>query len=245
MKLLPAIDLMDGQAVRLYQGDRNQCQVYGSALSYAKAFSIFVDEIHIVDLDGAFAGKPQNLEVVKAIIQETGLKIQLGGGFRSEEDIREAIEGGVNRILIGTKALDPVAIRRMSDRFPDKIAVSIDLKGDQVMVEGWEKSSQVLWRDLFENLRSFISWFVFTNVDLDGTLSGGRPLERFWEDEKIIYAGGIRNIDDLKLIRSMGYYGVISGKAIMEQELDLREAVDFLKREGGGRDAGEKNYRGS
>ncbi len=232
MILLPAIDLMKGQAVRLVQGDRTRRKTYGWALDVAYRYAEVVDEIHIVDLDGAFTGEPKNLDTVSEIIQKTHLTVQLGGGFRSNDSIQKAIDRGVNRVLIGTQAVEPRTVFQMEQAFPGKIAVSIDLRGGRMMLEGWEQPSDVPWKDLFHSLQGVISWFVMTNVDLDGTLSGSKPFQPFWNQEKVIYAGGVSNLDDLDRLRSMGYYGAISGKAIIEGHLNLKEAVAFLRQGG-------------
>lgn len=220
MNIYPAIDLMDGEVVRLYKGDRGKKKVYGDPLTVANEFSRYTDKVHIVDLNGAFEGRPRNLEIVDDIIRETGLSVQIGGGFRDHELVSEAYSIGVENVIIGTKAFDEVFLKNITDDF-DGVTVSLDARVDRVMVEGWREEGILGVKEAYDELKHWTSRFVYTQTEKDGTLTGVGEIERFWEDDTFIYAGGVTSLDDLADIKECGFHGAIIGKALYEGKLDL------------------------
>lgn len=227
MRIYPAIDLMDGKAVRLYRGRKDKVKVYGDPVEIAKGFAEYVDKIHIVDLDGAFIGKPQNLDVVKRIIEETGLRIQLGGGFRSYESIAKAYEIGIENVVIGTKAFDLEFLEKITEDF-EGITVSLDARGGRIAVKGWLEESSISVGEAYEMLRKYIKRFIYTAIERDGTLMGIESIERFWKDEEFIYAGGVSSVSDVLKLREIGFSGVIVGKALYESKISLKELLEVL-----------------
>ncbi len=227
MKIYPAIDLMNGKAVRLYKGRKNKVKVYGDPVEIAKGFAEYVDKIHIVDLDGAFSGKPQNLNVVKRIIEKTGLRIQLGGGFRDYESIAKAYEIGVENVIIGTKAFDLEFLEKVTQDF-EGITVSLDAKGGEIAVKGWLEESSMRVEEAYEMLRKYVKRFIYTAIERDGTLTGIESIKRFWDNEEFIYAGGVSSVSDVLKVREIGFSGTIVGKALYEGKVTLEELLNVL-----------------
>ena len=227
MEVYPAIDLMDGRAVRLYRGMRESVKVYGDPVRIAERFAELVNKIHIVDLDGAFEGFPRNLDVVKRIIEETGLRVQFGGGLRSYEAVARAYEAGVENVIIGTKAFDIEFLRGVTDDF-EGVTVSLDSRGGRVSVRGWLESGMDV-KDAYELLRDYVDRFVYTSVERDGTLTGIEEIERFWKSEEFIYAGGVSSADDLRRLAEIGFSGVIVGKALYESLVTLEELLEVAE----------------
>ena len=228
MRIYPAIDLMDGKAVRLYRGRKDKVKVYGDPVEIAGVFAEYVDKIHIVDLDGAFSGKPQNLDVVKRIIEETGLRIQLGGGFRDYESIAKAYEIGVENVIIGTKAFDFEFLEKIIGDF-NGITVSLDARGGRIAVKGWLEESSLKVEEAYEMLRKYVKRFIYTAIERDGTLTGIESIERFWKGEEFIYAGGVSSVSDVLKLREIGFSGVIVGRALYENKVGLEELLEALK----------------
>jgi len=227
MDVYPAIDLMNGRAVRLYKGKRERFKVYGDPVEIAGRFARLVDKIHVVDLDGAFEGFPKNLDVVEKIIRETGLRVQLGGGLRSYKAVERAYEIGVENAIIGTKAFDLEFLARITDDF-DGITVSLDSRGRRIAVKGWLESG-IPVREAYETLRDYVDRFIYTSVERDGTLTGIEEIERFWNDEEFIYAGGVSSADDLLKLEEIGFSGVIVGKALYEGKASLEELLEVAE----------------
>ncbi|WP_258084151.1 1-(5-phosphoribosyl)-5-((5-phosphoribosylamino)methylideneamino)imidazole-4-carboxamide isomerase [Thermococcus thermotolerans] len=227
MEVYPAIDLMSGKAVRLYKGRRGDVKVYGDPVKIAERFAELVDKIHIVDLDGAFEGFPRNLDVVEGIIEETGLRVQLGGGLRSYEAIERAYEIGVENVIIGTKAFDLEFLRRITDDF-DGITVSLDSRGGRIAIKGWLEEGMPV-REAYETLRAYVDRFIYTAVERDGTLTGIEKIERFWESEEFIYAGGVSSAEDLRWLAEIGFSGTIVGKALYEGLVSLEELLEVAE----------------
>lgn len=233
MKIFPAIDVMDGEAVRLEEGKRETKKVYGEPVEIAKEFENYVEKVHVVDLDGAFSGSPKNLATVKEILSRTDLSVQLGGGIRTEEDLRTVKELGVSNPIIGTMALENDFLAGVAKKFAG-LTVSLDVRSENLAVEGWERSLEVDYREVFDELKAHVDRFVFTSVGSDGKLEGVADLEKFWEDPEVIYAGGVTTSDDLALLESRGFDGVIVGRALYEGTLELAEITESF----GDRDAG-------
>ena len=240
MYLLPAIDLKEGCCVRLKQGDMARSTVFSdSPAKQAKDFKRQGAEwIHVVDLDGAFAGKPVNTRAVEDILKAVDVKIELGGGIRSLETIRLWLEKGVSRVILGTAALrDPELVRTACREFPRKIAVGIDAKDGFVAVEGWAETSNIRDVDLAKRFESAgVSAIIYTNVARDGVLQGP-DLESTMKLAQsvsipVIVSGGVSSLEDIKACKQARVFeGVIAGRAIYEGRFTVSEAVRVLAEE--------------
>lgn len=240
MYLLPAIDLKEGRCVRLKQGDMSQTTVFND--SPAKQAEDFVRQgtewIHVVDLDGAFAGKPVNTAAVEEILKATDVKIELGGGIRSLDTINLWLEKGVTRVILGTIALrNPDLVKQACQEFPDQIAVGIDAKDGFVAVEGWAETSTIKDVELARRFESVgVSAIIYTNVARDGLLQGP-DLDSTLNLAKsvsipVIVSGGIASLDDIKACKKAEIFeGVIAGRAIYEKRFTVSEAISVLKDE--------------
>lgn len=240
MILYPAIDLKDGKCVRLLRGDMKKATVFSSEpAKQAKSFeSNGVEWIHVVDLNGAFEGEPVNRDAVRSILKSVKIPIQLGGGIRDMNIIETWIEEGVSRVILGTAALvNPELVIDACKKFPGKIAVGIDAKNGMVATEGWAKQSRMPDTEMalrFEN--AGVSHIIYTNIDRDGAMEGldiegTRALARKISTP-VIASGGISSIADLKLIKMIEEYGVsgvISGRAIYDGKIKIKEALEVLK----------------
>lgn len=226
MKIYPAIDIMNGRAVRLEEGKKERKEVYGLPLDFAKEFSQTVGTIHIVDLDGAFSGKPKNLDAVKEIFEKTKLRVQLGGGIRSMDTLKTVKEIGVQNPVIGTKARDLEFLTQAAKEC-DGLTASLDAGEAGLMLEGWETATEVSPAEAFAEMKEAVNRFVFTSVTRDGKLEGVGEVERFWADEtvEVIYAGGVTGVADVLKLKRKGFDGAIIGKALYEGEIELEEAV--------------------
>ena len=237
MIIIPAIDLRDGKVVRLTQGDFTREKTYSD--NPADIAEIWQEQgaelIHIVDLDGALAGKPRNIDAIRSIVSKIGIPVQVGGGLRSEDDIESMISIGVKRVIVGTKACtDPAFVRGLAEKFNEKIAVSIDTAGKGVVAAGWGLEVPKTATQLASEIIDLgVKTIIFTNTLNDGTLKG---VDSAWVDEmldaakeaQVIIAGGVSNIDDVKKLKKLkkpNLYGLITGKALYEGTLKLKEAI--------------------
>ncbi|MEQ8604907.1 MAG: 1-(5-phosphoribosyl)-5-[(5-phosphoribosylamino)methylideneamino]imidazole-4-carboxamide isomerase [Marivibrio sp.] len=242
MILYPAIDLKDGQCVRLLRGAMDAATVFNDDPgAQARAF---VDAgapwVHVVDLNGAFAGRPVNADAVEAILAAIGdrAQVQLGGGIRSVEGARAWIERGVSRIVLGTVAVkDPQVVRDCCTAFPGQVAVGVDARDGRVAVEGWAEATEIEALDLVRRFEDAgVAAVVYTDIDRDGAL-GGVNVEATAELAKavsipVIASGGVKDLGDLKaLIAAGGIAGAISGRALYDGRLDLREALALTRAE--------------
>ena len=233
MKCFPAIDLIGGEAVRLVKGDYAQKTVYSStpekvAVSFAEAGAEY---IHVVDLEGAKTGGTPNLETVKKIVKESGLKVEIGGGIRSEEVIRTYLEAGVFRVILGTAAVeDPVFLKEMVDRYGEKIAVGVDIKDGMAAIKGWTEVSNLSCFAFCKQLEKIgVKTIICTDISKDGLLSGTNLALYKELSEKVavslVASGGVTTLDDVEKLKNMGLYGVILGKALYTGKIDLKKAV--------------------
>ena len=240
MILFPAIDLKDGACVRLVRGEMDQATTFNdNPAAQARDFAAAGFEwIHIVDLNGAFAGAPVNSEAVAAIISAVDLPVQLGGGIRDMDTIEYWLNAGVRRVILGTAAIkDPDLVRAACDRFPGRIVVGIDARGGRVAIEGWAETSDTRALDLamrFEN--DGVVAIVYTDIDRDGAMQGVNVEATvdlaFALTTPVIASGGVRGIADLTELQAQedaGIEGVISGRAIYDGRLDAAEALKLLK----------------
>ena len=237
MNILPAIDIRDGQAVRLFKGDFNQQtvvnpDVLGQARIFADAGIAF---IHVVDLDGALEGKATNRELIAALKVATGLGVEVGGGIRSLEQIQDYLNVGIDRVIIGSMAVkNPSFVQEAIDRFgAEKIVVGIDAKDGYVATEGWLETSNVDFISLAKEMEKMgVQLFVYTDVDRDGTLTGPNfdhyeQLVSELTTAKVIASGGIAQLSDLTKLAEIGVAGTIVGKAYYNGNISLEELKGF------------------
>ena len=240
MIFFPAIDLKDGQCVRLLRGEMDQVTVFNdSPGAQAKAF---VDDgcewIHVVDLNGAFEGKPVNAGAVDAILAQAQVPVELGGGIRTMDTIKFWLDRGVARVILGTIALrDPDFVIEACQKFPGQIAVGVDAKDGFVAVEGWAEVSDMPALDLAKKFEDAgVSAIIFTDIARDGLMQGPNvdstlELARAISTP-VIVSGGVSSMSDLQQLQDKGgdlFEGVISGRAIYDGVINVREAVDLLK----------------
>ena len=238
MIILTAIDIKDRTPVRLYQGEFDTVhKVAENALQTAKQFEQAGAEwIHMVDLDGACEGHPVNDDIFIEVAEQTNLKVELGGGIRTLEDIARYIEGGISRVILGSVALhNPALVREAVARYGDAIAVGIDAKDGMVRGSGWLEASDVHFVDLAKAMgEAGVRTIIYTDISKDGTLSG--PSVAHYEqliaacpEVNIIASGGIRDIDNIKELKVAGLYGAICGKSLYEGTLSLEAALTLAK----------------
>ncbi|MFH1552138.1 MAG: 1-(5-phosphoribosyl)-5-[(5-phosphoribosylamino)methylideneamino]imidazole-4-carboxamide isomerase [Candidatus Omnitrophota bacterium] len=236
MKIIPAVDIIGGKTVRLEQGryDR-QLNYEVTPVEAARQWeSMGAEMIHVVDLDGAREGRPVNLDVVKEITRAVNIPVEVGGGFRKQIDIKDALDHGVKRVVIGSRALKEMDFARdCLESFREQVILSVDAKGFKPCVEGWEKEVDL---DFFDTLKKFISFgageIIYTDIQKDGMLTGPST-ESLKEiltevDVNIISAGGVKTLEhirELKKLERLGLSGVIIGRALYEGTINLKEAI--------------------
>ena len=233
MLIIPAIDLRGGQCVRLQQGDYSRETVFGSdPVAVASSWVARGAEwLHIVDLDGAKAGRPVNSDIVRRIVETARVLCQLGGGLRSEADIRAALECGVRRVVIGTKALgDAKWLTRVCREFPDRLLVGIDAIDGRVAVQGWLQVSERSALEFAKECADLpLAGIVYTDIRRDGMLDGPN-LEAVAEMAAavpipVIASGGITTLDDVRRLAGINISGCIIGRALYEGRIDLTQAI--------------------
>ena len=253
MKLIPAIDLMNGKCVRLFKGDFNKRKDFSKEPhDQAKHWeSEGAKYIHIVDLDAAKSGLPSNDHSIKKIAKSVNIPIQIGGGIRSQERIEQLFSYGIDKVIMGTSAIENKAlVKDLSNKFPGKIIVGIDAKDGKVSTRGWLNQSDILATDLVKEFSSYkIANFIVTDINTDGTLEGTNEvfLRKILEitDIPVIASGGVGSISDLlSLVKfeSYGLYGVIVGKALYENKFNIRDANNVLSSKRLRDDQLDKNY---
>lgn len=237
MVILPAVDIMDGKPVRLYKGDFSTAhQVAEGALKTALDFEKAGAEwIHMVDLDGSLMKKRVNEKIFLSVAENTALKVEVGGGIRTMQDIDFYISSGISRVILGSVALkDPELVKKAVNAYGDKIAVGIDAKNGYAAAEGWMQTSDIYFTDLAKKMEQCgVKTIIYTDISKDGTLSGPN-LEQLDEINNavscdIIASGGVTDIDDIKALKSLGLYGAICGKSIYSGSLDLKQALEVCK----------------
>ena len=237
MIILPAIDIIDGKPVRLYQGDYSRKEIVADDIfKTAKSFEdAGAEYIHLVDLDGAKEGSNKNHELVIKLAKTLNIPVELGGGIRSFETISYLIDNGVSRIILGTVAIeDEELLKKAVGTYKEKIAVGIDCKDGKLCGRGWLEKSDLDYVDFAKKMEKIgIKNIIVTDIIKDGTLMGPNVdmLKKLKESVNIniTASGGISNIEDIKELKKIDLYGAITGKAIYAKTLSLKEAINISK----------------
>ncbi|WP_247215593.1 1-(5-phosphoribosyl)-5-[(5-phosphoribosylamino)methylideneamino]imidazole-4-carboxamide isomerase [Synechococcus sp. C9] len=239
MDVIPAIDLLDGQCVRLVQGDYARSEIFSSdPVQMAQAWvNHGATRLHLVDLNGAKTGTPYHLEVIRRIIQTVGIPVQVGGGIRELQTVAQLVDLGADRVIVGTVAVkQPELCQQWCAAFPDKIWVSVDARGGQVAVAGWQEPTGVRMDDLVQD---WVDWgvagLIYTDIERDGTLTGpdmdGLRGLLAQVSVPVLASGGVGSMTDvlsLLALEPLGLAGVIIGKALYTGDIDLRHALQAV-----------------
>ncbi|WP_019505510.1 1-(5-phosphoribosyl)-5-[(5-phosphoribosylamino)methylideneamino]imidazole-4-carboxamide isomerase [Pleurocapsa sp. PCC 7319] len=236
MEVIPAIDLLDGKCVRLYQGDYNQASIFNeNPVEVARQWAEEgATRLHVVDLDGAKAGKSVNLPVIEAIAQAISIPVQVGGGLRDRAGVSRLLDTGVQRAILGTVAVEqPELVTELCSEFPEQIVVGIDARNGKVATRGWLETSEVTASELAKRMaQQGVAAIIYTDIHRDGTLSGPNmeALRELAESVTIpvIASGGVSSLADLLSLlslESVGVTGAIVGRAIYTGDVSLKEAV--------------------
>jgi len=237
MLVIPAIDLKDGNCVRLLQGKRDAVTVYSDNPSNtAKQWESYGAKLlHIVDLDGAFSGSQKNLDAIIKIRKSVKITLQVGGGIRNIGTLLNLFSAGIDRVIIGTAAIeDPEFLTHACNKYPGRVLIGIDAKNGMVAIKGWEEVTSISARELAKRLEMFgVAGIIYTDINRDGMLSGPNieATRKMVEGVKIpvVASGGISSMEDIKnLMQIKGLWGAITGKAIYSGALDLKEAIKFI-----------------
>lgn len=234
MVIYPAIDLKGGKCVRLYQGEMSKAEIVAedpleNALKFEKKGAKY---LHVVDLDGAMKGKPQNMSSFLSIVSKLSIPVQIGGGIRNLETVEELISAGSARVILGTIALENIElVYECVKRYKGKIAVGIDAKDGFVAGRGWVNVSSINYIDLAKKIEDAgVETIIYTDISRDGTLKGanidGLKLLKENVSCNVIASGGVKNLEDLRLLKKIGVEGVIIGKAIYNGDIILEEAIE-------------------
>ena len=234
MLIFPAIDLVQGQAVRLYKGDYAQMTVYDTdPLRVARTFqSQGASCLHLVDLEGAKNGGTPNLEVITRIVSKTSLFTEVGGGIRSMETVETYLTAGVSRVILGTAAVtDEAFLRQAVAAWGSRIAVGVDIRDGYVSIKGWTVQSAYTCSQFFEKMQKLgVQTIICTDISRDGAMAGTnlnlyRQLSQAYRMD-IVASGGVSSLADVKALREMDLYGAIIGKAYYTGAIDLRQAIE-------------------
>ncbi len=243
MMIIPAIDIKDGKVVRLFRGNFENPTVYSDdPIVIAKKWEATgAPMLHVVDLDGALTGFCKNFEIISLMATSVRIPIQVGGGIRSQYDIARFISGGISRVILGTKAIQSREfLKQVLAGWKEKIILSLDCSNGVLAQQGWTQVSNIKATDFAKEIEPLgVSCLIYTDISRDGTLIGPNieGITEFLEMVKIpiIASGGIASIDDIKdllQLESQGLIGIITGKAIYEGRLDLKEAIQLCSRKG-------------
>lgn len=240
MIVIPAIDLKDGKCVRLLQGRKEDVTVYSDdPASMARHWAAFGAELlHVVDLDGAFTGDQKNFDKISAIRKAIDIPIEVGGGIRDLQRIEQLVSLGVDRVIIGTAAAsDPEMVRNASDKFPGRVLVGIDAKDGKVAIKGWVEMTEFGAIDFARKMQDAgTAGIIYTDISRDGMLTGPNlgAMEAMVNSLNIpvIASGGVSKISDVEdLMKINNLWGVITGKALYEGTMDLKQAIEITKAE--------------
>ncbi|MDC1476089.1 1-(5-phosphoribosyl)-5-[(5-phosphoribosylamino)methylideneamino]imidazole-4-carboxamide isomerase [Pelagibacteraceae bacterium] len=234
MIIFPAIDIKDGNCVRLIKGNFDQITSYeNTPFDQAKMyFKNGFKNTHIVDLDGALNGKSSNTNIIKEILKNTKLKIQIGGGIRTIDDVDNWVKSGVDKVIIGTAAVkNKTLLKSACQKFKNKIAISLDVKDGLIFLSGWKKQTNILASNFVKEIENFgISRIIYTDINKDGTKKGPNIKDTIELSRKVkipfVISGGISSIEDIKIIKSLNnsnIEGVIVGKSIYDGDIKINE----------------------
>ena len=234
MYMDPASDRVGGKAVRLYKGDYAQMTVYSDdPVSVARDFQAAGSKhIHLVDLEGAKSGIPENLETIRSIIRETDLFVEVGGGIRNMETVETYLDAGVNRVILGTAAVtDPAFLEAALAKYGERIAVGVDLKDGFVAIKGWTETSALTADDFFAKMQALgVRTVICTDISRDGAMKGtNRELYKALSEKysiDLIASGGVSSLEDVQALAAMGLHGTIIGKAYYIGAIDLKTAIE-------------------
>lgn len=237
MIIIPAIDIIDGKPVRLYQGDYDKKEIVGEdILKISKSFEeAGASYIHLVDLDGAKKGELVNKEIIIKVANEVNVPVEVGGGIRTYQDVKYLIDNGVSRVILGTAAIeDAEFVKRVINEFGEKIAVGVDCKNEYLCGRGWSEESKLHYISFSKKMEDIgVKNIILTDISKDGTLKGTNidMLKKLSENVKInlTASGGVAGIYDIKELKKLNIYGVIVGKAIYSGYINLKEAIDLCK----------------
>lgn len=237
MLIYPAIDLYEGKAVRLLQGDYARMTVYSShPEEIAEEFKACGAEwIHIVDLEGARDGSTPHFDVAVRIAKQSGLNVEIGGGIRSMQTVARYLEAGVQRVILGTAAVkDPAFLKEAADRYGEHIAVGADIRDGKIAIRGWLETSDCSAMDFCRRMQQMgIRTLICTDIDKDGAMKGtNHELYRQLQEEldlDLIASGGVSTLEDVRRLKVQGLHGAIIGKAYYTGAVDLREAIEVAK----------------
>jgi len=239
MIIFPAIDIKDGKCVRLIKGDFNKITSYkdsptAQAIKYSQSG---FNDIHIVDLDGALQGKPVNSIIVKEIIKKVKLKIQIGGGIRTIDDINSWIEMGVDRVVMGTAAVENTDLLETAcNKFKNKIAVALDVKDGLIALSGWKKQTNISAIDFIKKIQNFgVSRIIYTDINRDGTKQGPNIKDTVELSSKstipLVISGGVSSLEDIKKVKSLNdsnIEGIIVGKSIYDGDIKISDLAELI-----------------
>ena len=237
MILLPAIDLYEKKAVRLYKGDYENMTVYSeNPIEIARDFEACgCRYIHMVDLEGAKDGATPNLSIVEQVAQETSLFVEIGGGIRTMETVERYLNAGVSRVILGTAAVnDEAFLKAAVSKFGEKIAVGADVKDGYIAIKGWLEKSAITLEDFLQKMEAIgVKNIICTDISKDGAMRGTnltlyRQLSQKYKMD-ITASGGVSTLEDIRQLRQMDLYGAIIGKAYYTGAIDLREALEVAK----------------
>jgi phosphoribosylformimino-5-aminoimidazole carboxamide ribotide isomerase len=237
MKIFPAIDLYDNKAVRLFKGDYAQMTVYNeNPVAVARDFKAQgAEQIHLVDLAGAKTGVPTHMPIIKAIVEETGLFVEVGGGIRTMETIEKYISAGAGRVILGTAAVtDEAFLKAALCKYGDKIAVGADIADGKVAIKGWIEKSQYGANEFLQKMQDLgVKTVICTDVSKDGAMKGANHelykelTEKF--TLQVIASGGVSSMQDIQTLTETGVYGAIIGKAYYIGAINLKAAIEVAK----------------
>lgn len=237
MLIFPAIDLYEGKAVRLYKGDYDQMTVYSDhPEEIARDFAAKgATHVHLVDLEGARSGHTPNLETVLRLKEASGLFCEIGGGIRSMETVKTYLSAGLDRVILGTAAVeDPAFLREALEAWGEKIAVGVDVRDGFVAVKGWTENSALGFMDFCREMEKLgVQTLICTDISRDGAMRGtNREMYRQMSETlglRITASGGVSTLEDVKSLRAMDLYGAIIGKAYYTGDIDLKEAIEVAR----------------
>ncbi len=237
MQIWPAIDLRGGKCVRLKQGDYNRETIFSdNPVATAKNFeSAGAEYLHLVDLDGARDGAVTNRQAIADIVQSTNMQCEIGGGIRDENAIRDLLEIGLSRLVIGTSALkQPEWFAKMAEQFPDRLVLGIDARDGQVATDGWLETSETSAVKMAEQFAQLpLAAIIYTDIATDGMMTGPNLSEISVMNEAtnhpVVASGGIRSVEDLQALAKLPVAGAIVGRALYEEKIDLAAALAAIK----------------